>query len=261
MAFFDEDNISSSGIATNYRTPDQGVSAKSNSNISYNDYRKMTPTRGGNLNSGVLIPSGTTISAQDFHNSGGFTGGSGSFSTGSTKGQTTTSLSGVFSSTAMSHISGGVSSSSIGQFGLGATGGTSGAIVRNPNASPALTVGNVAQGNNNAVSSITGIGISSAGLGGTMWLIIGRGGYQTGNVSASEWSKMTIRTLYTGGVLSIGGTNYYNPSMVFNRSDGWSFTNNGTTGVWTASFGSIGTVTYSSSAGYAGIYPFTVELD
>lgn len=258
MAFFDEDTISASGIATNYRTPDQGVSAKSNSNISYNDYRKMTPTRGGNLNSAVVVPSGTTISAQDFHNSGGFTGGSGSFSTGSTKGQTTTSLAGVFSGNAVSHISSGVSSSSVGQFGLGATGGTSGAIVRNPNTS--LAVGNVAQGNNGAVSSITGIGTSSAGLGGNMWLFIGRGGYQTGNVGASEWTKLTIRTLYPGGVINISGTDYYNITMVFNRSDGWSFTNSGTTGIWSASFGSFGQ-TYSSSAGYAGLYPFTVELD
>ena len=260
MAFFDEDTISASSIATNYRSPDQGVSAKSNSNISYNDYRKMTPTRNGNLNSAVVIPSGTTISAQDFHNSGGFTGGAGSFSTGSTKGQTTTSLSGVFSSSAVSHISSGVSSTAQGTFALGSTGGTGGAIVRNPNATPALTVGNVAQGNNNAVSSIYGIGTSSSGLAGTMWLFISRGGYQTGNVGASEWSKLTIRSLYPGGVISSGGSNFYNITAVFNRSDGWNFTNSGTSGIWSASFGSFGQ-TYSSSAGYVGIYPCVVELD
>ena len=36
-------NIDAAEIAAEYRTPEQGVSAKSNSNVAWNDYKRMTP--------------------------------------------------------------------------------------------------------------------------------------------------------------------------------------------------------------------------
>ena len=50
MPWFTSENIDMAELATTYRTPDQGVSAKSNSNIVFNDYRKMTPQANGSNN-------------------------------------------------------------------------------------------------------------------------------------------------------------------------------------------------------------------
>lgn len=263
MSYFDEDTISASNIALKYRSPDQGVSAKSNSNVSYNDYRKMTPSRGGSYTTGnaVVVPSGTVISAEDFHNSGGFTPTSTSYSTGSTKGASTTTVVGCFSSSAKSIISSSANSTAQGFFGLGATGGSSGAIVHNVN--NGLAVGNVAAPNNNGVTSIIGIGSSqvSGAFGGTMWFIMSRGGYQTGSVGSTEWNTIRVRTLYQGGSITTNGFTFYNATSTFQRSDGWSFSNNGVTGIWQATYGSIGTVDYSTTAGWVGLYPCIVELD
>ena len=55
-------NIDAAELAAEYRTPDQGVSAKSNSNIIINDYRKMAPRRNQSdtLGQAAIVPSGTT---------------------------------------------------------------------------------------------------------------------------------------------------------------------------------------------------------
>jgi len=260
--WFDEDSISASYITTVYRTPDQGVSAKSLSNVSFNDYRKMTTSRGGSYSTGngVVVPSGTVISAEDFHNAGGVTPTQTTFSTGSTKGASTTTVNGVFDSITKSFISSGVNTTAQGYFGLGATGGSNGAVVRNISG---LTVGNVAAASNNGSVYMSGAGSSfvSGGFGGTLWFALRRVGYQTGTPGDTEWTTIRVRTLYPGGSTTAGNITVYNVTVTFNRSDGWTSATSGTTRIWSASYGSFGSPVYSNSGGWVGIYPCIIELD
>ena len=99
----DTSNIDAAEIAAEYRTPHQGVSAKSNSNVAWNDYRKMTPraNQSGNV---ITTAASQTLQAQDFGGTAGFTSASSSYSTGSAKGATTVTISGVCTANAYAHI-------------------------------------------------------------------------------------------------------------------------------------------------------------
>ena len=117
--FIDNTNdIDAAEIAAEYRTPHNGATAKSNSNVAYGDYFRMTP-RANQASNSVTTASSQTLQAQDFGGTAGFTQGSDSYNTGFSKGSSTTILSGVASSSGMNVASGGNLTTTIGFFGFG----------------------------------------------------------------------------------------------------------------------------------------------
>ena len=230
-------NIDAAEIAAEYRTPEQGVSAKSNSNVKWNDYRKMTPRANQSANS-ITTAGSQTLQAQDFGGTAGVVPGATSFSTGSAKGGQTNSVSGVFTAAGFAVINtGSGASNALGNFGLGSSGGTSGLDLSNVASFPSGT-------------TLVGFG-HRAVVGGTFFIIT------SGASAASNWTTCYVRWLYPNGVLTVGGTNYYNPTYTLNRSqfsyDGSTF---GSTETWSISFGFGGTLGTSPVS----IYPMTIEF-
>ena len=250
MVWFKDTNVDAAEIATTYRTPDQGVSAKSNSNIALNDYRKMTPTRGGSLTTGngVIVPSGTTINYEDFVDTGGITPATNTYSTGSSKGLQSFSLNGAFDAAGAGIARSDNSQTSQGHFRLGAQTGAADLRGVGGFASPSTFT-----------YTISGMGINAGSLSGTMWFIVNASGYQASAPAESSWSTIRVRTLYPGGSTTSGSFTFYNSTASFNRSDGWTSSVSGTRRIWQASYSQFGG-TYSTSAGYVGIYPCTVEF-
>ena len=80
-------NIDAAEIAAEYRTPEQGVSAKSNSNVAWNDYKRMTP-RANQASNAITTAGSQTMQAQDFGGTAGFTPANRTYQTGSAKGAT-----------------------------------------------------------------------------------------------------------------------------------------------------------------------------
>ena len=236
----DTSNIDAAEIAAEYRTPEQGVSAKSNSNVAWNDYKRMTPR--ANQSSNIITTAGSqTMQAQDFGGTAGFTPANRTYQTGSAKGASNVTISGVFTQNAYAAINNGSDASlATGQFGLGNQGGTSGISLANVASFP-------------STCTLTGYGVrSSGGLGGGTFFII------TNNASgASNWTKVHHRALYPNGQLGIGNNTFYNLTVVFNRSD---FTYDGSIFAgqeqWSLSVGGFSGVTGPSM-----IYPFTVEFE
>ena len=110
-------NIDAAEIAAEYRTPDQGATAKSNSNVKWNDYRKMTPRANQSANV-IAGASSQTMQAQDFGGTAGFTSGSNTYTIGSAKGSSAVTINGVFTSTAYASINTGTGASiALGKFG------------------------------------------------------------------------------------------------------------------------------------------------
>jgi len=229
-------NIDAAEIAAEYRTPEQGVSAKSNSNVAWNDYKRMTPR--ANQSSNIITTAGSqTMQAQDFGGTAGFTPGTRTFSTGSTKGATNTTVAGAFTLAAYDHINiSNQASAAVGHFGLGAQGGQTGIDLTNVASFP-------------SGCDLTGYGVrSSGGLGGGTYFII-----TDGASGATNWTKVHHRALYINGIFG----NIYNFTLTFNRSD---FTYNGNINnnqeKWQLSFGGFSGVT-----GPAMNFPFTVEFE
>jgi len=232
-------NIDAAEIAAEYRTPEQGVSAKSNSNVAWNDYRRMTP-RANQSSNVITTASSQTMQAQDFGGTAGFTIGSNSYSTGSVKGGQTVNITGVCTATAYASINTGSGASvAVGKFGLGSQGGTSGLDLSNVASFPSGT-------------TLHGI-VQRSVVGGTFFVIT------SGASGASNWTKLHFRNLYPNGFLTLGGTNYYNVTTTLNRSD---FTYNGntfgSTETWSVTFGFGGTIATSP---ITVLYPFTVEFE
>ena len=236
----DTSNIDAAEIAAEYRTPHQGVSAKSNSNVAWNDYRKMTPraNQSGNV---ITTAASQTLQAQDFGGTAGFTSASSSYSTGSAKGATTVTISGVFTANAYAHINTGSGASvAQGKFGLGNQGGTSGISLAN--------VANFPSGCN-----LTGYGVrSSGGFGGGTFFII-----TDGSSGATNWTTLYHRALYPNGTFTVGNFTSYNLTSTFNRSDMTYITSGVFAGqeVWQMTVGGFSGVT-----GPTMTYPFTVEF-
>ena len=229
-------NIDAAEIAAEYRTPEQGVSAKSNSNVAWNDYKRMTPR--ANQSSNIITTAGSqTMQAQDFGGTAGFTPGTRTFSTGSTKGATNTTVSGAFTLAAYDHINiSSQASAAVGHFGLGAQGGQTGIDLTNVASFP-------------SGCTLTGYGTSgSGGLGTSLFYII-----TSGASGATNWTKVHHRALYPNGIFG----NIYNFTLTFNRSD---FTYNGSIfggqEQWSLSVGGFSGVT-----GPAMNFPFTLEFE
>ena len=233
-------NIDAAEIAAEYRTPDQGVSAKSNSNVAWNDYRKMTP-RANQASNAITTAGSQTLQAQDFGGTAGFTPANRTYQTGSTKGATNVTISGVFTANAYAAINNGSGASlATGQFGLGNQGGTSGLDLTSVASFPNAT-------------SLKGYGVrSSGGLGGGTFFIITNGAN-----GASNWTKVHHRALYPNGTFTVGNFTSYNATQTFNRSD---FTYDGSIFAgqeqWSLSVGGFSGVT-----GPTMTYPFTVEFE
>jgi len=231
-------NIDAAEIAAEYRTPEQGVSAKSNSNVAWNDYKIMTPR--ANQANGVRS-STSALQAQDFGGTAGFTPGARTFSTGSTKGATNTTVAGAFTLAAYDHINiSNQASAAVGHFGLGAQGGQTGISLTNVASFP-------------SGCTLTGYGTSgSGGLATSLFYII-----TSGASGATNWTKVHHRILQPNGVSQFGNTTIYNYTLTFNRSD---FTYNGNINnnqeKWQLSFGGFSGVT-----GPTMIYPFAVEFE
>ena len=238
--FIDNTNdIDAAEIAAEYRTPEQGVSAKSNSNVKWNDYRNMTPRANQSANV-ITTASSQTMQAQDFGGTAGFTTGNNSYTTGSTKGSQTVNITGVCTATAYASINTGSGASvAVGKFGLGNQGGTSGLSLTNVASFPSGT-------------NLVGI-VQRSVVGGTFFVIT------SGASGASNWTKMYFRPLYPNAVLNVGGTNYYNVTTTLNRSD-FTYDGNtfGSTETWSVTFGLGGTLANSPMNA---IYPFTVEFE
>ena len=234
-------NIDAAEIAAEYRTPEQGVSAKSNSNVAWNDYRKMTPR--ANQASNVITTAGSqTLQAQDFGGTAGLTPASRNYTTGSAKGATTITISGVFTANAYAAINTGTNASlATGRFGLGNQGGTSGLDLDNVASFPANT-------------DLVGYGLrTSGGFGAGTFFIITNGAN-----AASNWTKVHHRILYPNGSFGSGNFTLYNSTSVFERSqfsyDGSVFAGQEQ---WSVSVGFGGT--YATAPIMA--YPITVEFE
>lgn len=233
-------NIDAAEIAAEYRTPEQGVSAKSNSNVAWNDYKRMTP-RANQANNAITTASSQTMQAQDFGGTAGMTPSSRTYQTGSTKGAANVSIAGVFTANAYAAINNGTGQSlATGQFGLGAQGGTSGLDLTNVASFPSST-------------TLTGYGVrSSGGIGAGQFFIITNGAN-----GSSNWTKVHHRVLYAGGSLQVGNITLYSNTTTFNRSD---FTYDGSIFAgqeqWSLNVGGFSGVT-----GPAMIYPMTVEFE
>lgn len=262
MAFFTSENIDNAELATTYRTPLQGVSAKSNSNVSLSDYRLMTTTRNGAVGNAENHPQNTTISHSDLADTCGLTGVSTTVTTGSTKGQTSTTYLGVFTSGSKLLASGLSNSTAQGFFGLGAQGGNTGTALRSGNfqvaSFPSVT---------NGATFLGAMGSKSAALGGgTLYFTVYNSGYQVSAPPENCWTTIRVRNLHPNGyyTFTISGTTYtvYNSTSTFNRSDGWSSTTSGSTRQYTASYsGGLNTSgTYSSNGGWVGNLPCIVEI-
>tara|TARA_R110000868_G_scaffold81718_3_gene231070 strand:- start:2388 stop:3116 length:729 start_codon:yes stop_codon:yes gene_type:complete len=232
-------NIDAAELAAEYRTPDQGASAKSNSNIIINDYRKMAPRRNQSdtLGQAVVVPSGTTQQFRDYGGTCGVTVGTRTYTTGSAKGATGYTHNGVATSGADGYVSVDSSAVAIGTFGLGSSGGTGG-----------LSLANVASFPSGA--TFVGFLDRDAGLGGVSYFIT------TGANAATNWTTIRKRTLYPNGTTTSGDFTFYNGTALINRSAGWAYTTSGSFQIWSRSYG-IGT-DYSAAAG--GIYPITLEI-
>lgn len=232
----DTSNIDAAEIAAEYRTPEQGVSAKSNSNVAWNDYKRMTP-RANQSSNVITTASSQTMQAQDFGGTAGFTPANRTYQTGSAKGASNVTISGVFTATAYAAINTGTDQSlATGTFGLGNQGGTSGISLANVASFP-------------SGCDLTGYGVrSSGGLGGGTYFII-----TDGASGATNWTKVHHRALYINGIFG----NIYNFTLTFNRSD---FTYNGSIfggqEQWSLSVGGFSGVT-----GPAMNFPFTLEFE
>lgn len=246
MSWFTDSDIDFAEIATVYRTPDQGVSAKSNSNIILNDYRKMTPQANGSNNT-LTTAATQTLRLDDFADTGGVVGGSNSYTTGSTKGQTSSTINGYFTASAAASVRGDGSSTAQGYSKLGAQSGE--AILRG-----------VANFGTPSTFSyyLRGIGANSGSLGGSMKVIVAGSGYQASAPPENAWDSIRVRTLFPGGSYVVSGTTGYNYTVQFDRSAGWTSSVSGTTRTWTATWG-IG-ATYSGLIGWVGNAVHTIEF-
>ena len=247
MAWFKDTNVDFAEMATVYRTPDQGVSAKSNSNIKINDYRKMTPQANGSNNT-LTTAATQTLRADDFADTGGITPVTNTYSTGSSKGLQSFSLNGAFDAAGAGIARSDNSQTSQGHFRLGAQTGSAHISGVGGFATPS-TFGYY----------ISGIGINAGSLSGTMWFIVNASGYQASAPAENSWTTLRIRTLYPGGSQTTGQFTSYNFTNSFNRADGWTSSVSGTRRIWQASYSQFGG-TYTTSSGYVGIYPCTVEF-
>lgn len=243
MAWFKDTNVDMAELASVYRTPNQGVSAKSNSNISFTDYRHMPPQANGSNNTLGANGGNQTLRFDDLHDTGGVVGGSSTYTTGSTKGAQSRTLTGAFTAHGASVVRADGSATSQGYMKLGSQSGT-----------PDLRgVGSFGVPTTFSYY-LEGIGSEQLSLGGSFFVVVRGSGYQASAPAANSWSTIRVRNLLANG----GGF-----TTNFNQSDGaspiiWSSTVSGTTRIWSASHGLAGV--YSNAIGWVGNTTHSIEF-
>ena len=192
-----DNNVSVSDLTAEFRTPPQGVSAKSNSNVDVDSYHKMAVTGGA---------SGDNNETQfnDWKNNFGVVGGSFTYTTGSSKGSSTTTYIGVAGTGALQDTNAGIGNGeTIGNFGLGSSGGTTGQALE------------TSAGFNNT-HTFKGLFSSSALIGGQIFVV-----FQPSNDNSSDhWSSITFRYLgsNSNGTETLSGGTFFPSSTTINRS-------------------------------------------
>lgn len=261
--WFTNSNVDAAELATVYRAPDQGVNAKSNSNIAINDYRKMVPLLNqGTGNSSVLVPSGSTIQYQDLQETGGIKGASNSYTTGSAKGSSSFTVLGAFTAGAAAVVRTDGSSTGQGSFRLGS----------NDLTMPSLNgIANFGSGD-----YLAGIGQVNSSLGGALKFVVYNGS-GAGNIASTDWNTIHIRLLYPNGTYTttITGTSltFYNPTTTFNRTDTssgagaytWTTTTSGNYRIWSAGWGLGALGPYQNNNGFvsnglSNAEPYMIEI-
>jgi hypothetical protein len=189
-------NIDAAEIAAEYRTPDQGVSAKSNSNVTWNEYRKMTPRANQAVNT-ISTAGSQTLQARDFGGTAGMISHNQAVTSGTSKGASTVTYTGISSPTGSGSvfISGG-----FGNFGLGSSGGTSGISMTGVASFP-------------SGSTLHALYMAHSGFGGTSYIEV------SASNSNSGWTTMYLRSLYPGGSTTSGSNTFYNFTFTYPRSD------------------------------------------
>ena len=230
-------NIDAAEIAAEYRTPDQGVSAKSNSNVTWNEYRRMTPRANQSVN--VITTAGSqTLQARDFGGTAGMVSHTEAVTTGSSKGASTVTYTGVSSSTGSgaAFISGG-----FGNFGLGSSGGTGGLSMTG--------VGSFPSGSN-----LHALYMAASGFGGTNYIEV------SSSNSNSGWTTMYLRSLYPSGNIIIGSNTFYNATFTYSRSQ-FTYAYSSGKRIWSVYTG-IGAAAGAPTTGFSILLnrPFTVEF-
>ena len=232
-------NVSVSEITSELRTPPTGVSAASNSNVDIDTYDKMLVVNAASGNN-------NTTAFTDFKNTFGCVGGTYVFTTGSTKGSSSTTYTGVAGTGALNDTNVGISNSvTMGSFGLGSSGGTTGQGLET-SASFANT------------HTMTGLFSTSALLGGQIHLV-----FQPSNSdSASRWSTVKFRALgnNSDGTETLSGTDYFFGATTLNRTDATHFfsSNSADRYVWSWGLGQSITV---NPLTIAGSRPFVIRFD
>ena len=246
MSWFTDTNIDMAELATTYRTPEQGVSAKSNSNIAFNDYRRMPPQANGSNNT-ITTAGSQTLRFDDFADTGGVVGSSSTYTTGSTKGASSFTLVGSFTSTGSSFARSDDTSSAQGHFKLGAQSGTT-SLYGVANFGTPSTFG----------YNLIGIGAENTSLGGTMYVIVQGSGYQASAPPANAWSGIRARRLLSAGTGNSTSTFNISDGNGFGNFGGWNSTTSGSTRIWTASHGLAGV--YSTIYNWPGNTVNTIEF-
>ena len=244
--WFKDTNIDMAELAACYRTPDQGVSAKSNSNIVFNDYRRMPPQANGSNNT-TGSNATATLRFDDLADTGGVVGATNSYTTGSTKGASAFTIVGSFTSTGSSFARSDDSSSAQGYFRLGAQSGV--ADLRGvANFGTPSTFG----------YNLIGIGANNGSLGGTLYVIVQASGYQASAPAANAFSGIRARRLYNPGTTNTTTTFNLSDGNGFGNFGGWNSQVSGTTRIWTASHGLAGV--YSTIYNWPGNTVNTIEF-
>lgn len=244
--WFKDTNIDLAELASVYRTPEQGVSAKSNSNIAFNDYRRMTPQANGSNNS-ITTQGSQTLRFDDLADTGGVVGATSTYTVGSTKGASSFTLVGSFTSTGSSFARSDDTSSAQGHFRLGAQSGT--ADLRGvANFGTPSTFG----------YNLIGIGAENSSLGGTMYVIVQASGYQASAPAANAWSGIRARRLFSAGTGNSTSTFNLTDGNGFGSFGGWNSQVDGTTRIWTCTHGLAGT--YSTIYNWPGNTVNTIEF-
>ena len=190
-------NVSVSELTAEFRAPPQGVSAASNSNVDVDTYDKMAVTGGASGNN-------NTTSFNDFKNTFGVVGGSYTFSSGANKGASVTTYRGVAGVGALQDVNSGIGNGqTIGNFGLGNSGGTSGEAME--------TAASFSNGH-----TCTGVFSAAALLGGQVHVVFA----PSTTSSASKWSSVTFRYLGSNsdGTETLGSSSFFPSATTINRS-------------------------------------------
>ena len=234
-----DSNVSVSEITSELRTPPTGVSAASNSNVDVDTYDKMAVSGGASGNN-------NTTSFNDFKNTFGVVGGSFNYTSGTTKGSSTTTYTGVAGTGALADTNFGIgNSTTMGNFGLGSSGGTTGQALET-SASFSNT------------HTCIGVFSSSALVGGQIYVVF----QPSSDDSADHWSSITFRYLVSNsnGTETIGGSTFFPTATTINRTAFTHYFTSGSFDYYKVDWGLGQTITVNPLAAMA-TRPFVIRFD